>query len=582
MGVRGTSLQQHLHEVQLVTSLKSFDLVIAAARIVDGCGNPWYRGDIGVRGDRIAAIGPPRSLRGDTIHDAEERYAVPGFIDPHTHSDLAMLVHRRAETALLQGVTTQVTGNCGISAAPLAEAHRRDLVRLWDHYGWALEGVAWNWHTFEEYMAELESAGLGINLVPLVGHSALRIAAMGYEQRRPTAAELDHMRRLLDAGMRAGAVGFSTGLVYPPGCYAQTDELEALCEVAARHQGIYATHVRGERETILAADAEAVELGRCTEVPVQISHNAPKIGAPVGEALANLGLVEEARDRGLDVTVDNDLHSELAVRLSRALPQPVLDLDHDDLMALLRDGEGRRRLQEDVTADRYPGAGYSGLLRHGAFDRIVMLQAPADQSLLGLSVAAIASSRGRPAFDTYLDLIVEQEDEAVAIFEYIDPTAIRTLLRHPAAMICSDGLVMPPLDGTESAGDYWPCSYAEYPGILERLVREEGILTLEEAIRKMTSFPAQRFGLFDRGVIRPGMIADIVVLELSRLRDRATNPHPHRWPFENIPPRYPEGIDAVYVAGQLAVDEGGRTDCLSGRLLRRQGAGGRRGSVRRR
>jgi N-acyl-D-amino-acid deacylase len=561
-------MSRFVHGTHVLTAGESFDRVVAGARIVDGCGNPWYRGDLGLRGRRIEAIGPPYSLRGADVIDAGDRYATPGFVDPHTHSDVAMLLHRRAESALRQGVTTHVTGNCGMSAAPIETSHVHDLIRLWDHYGWAPAQLTWEWRSFAEYLGELESAGLGINVVPLVGHAALRIAAMGFERRAPSALELEHMRRLLAESMTAGAFGLSTGLVYPPGCYATQDEIVSLCAVVARYRGLYTSHVRGERETIIEADREAIDIGRQAGVPVEISHNAPKFGAASG-ADANLGLVEEARRHGLDVTVDNDLHTELAVRLSRALPQPVLDLGHDALLALLRTEEGRRRLQADVRDERYPGAGYTGLLKHDAYERIVVLEAPGQPDLAGSSIAAIAAGRGRPAFDTLLDLILEEDDRVVGIFEYIDPQNVRAVLKHPAAMVCSDGLVMSPLDGEPSAATYLPCSYGEYPGILERLVRDEGLLTLEETIRKMTSFPAQRFGLFYRGVLRPGMIADIVVFDLDRVRDRATNPFPHGRPFVNIPPRYPVGIDEVLVGGEVAISGSRHTGVLAGRLIRR-------------
>jgi N-acyl-D-amino-acid deacylase len=207
-------------------------------------------------------------------------------------------------------------------------------------------------------------------------------------------------------------------------------------------------------------------------------------------------------------------------------------------------------------------------VRHGAFERIVVLWAPQRPELAGRSVADIAADRGAEPFDTFLDLIVQEDDRVVGIFDYIDMADIRALLQHPLTMVCSDGLVMPPVEELSDPGLYWPCSYGEYPGILERFVRQEGALRLEEAIRKMTSFPAQRFGLLDRGVLRPGMAADVVVFDLDRVRDRATDPYPHRAPFENIPHGYPEGIDHVLVNGHPVVDHGEHTGELAGRVLR--------------
>jgi len=544
------------------------DLVIANGRIVDGCGNPWYYGDVAVRGDRIATIGAAGALRGRAVVDAGGRYVAPGFVDPHTHSDISILQHPRADSVVRQGVTTHVTGNCGMSPAPLSAAHRDEALHNWAHY-WDISGVAWDWTSFRQYLKALELAGGAINIAPLVGHGALRLAVMGLAQRLATEKELARMERLLDAALRAGAHGLSTGLVYPPGCYAGTDELVRLCRVVGRYQAMYTTHIRGERETILEAVTEALAIGRECGVAVEVSHNAPKWGARE-DAGANLALIEEARRDGLDVTTDNDVHTDLAPRLSRALPQPVLDLGHEALMALLGDPRERDDLRRAIADDVLPGAGYTGLVRHGCFDRIVILHAGRHPELRGRSVADIAADRGSAPLDTYLDLIVEEDDQIVGIFDYVDERDIRALLRSPLAMVSSDGLVMPPVETLDDPALYWPCSYGEYPGVLERYVRDEPVLRLEEAIRKMTSFPAQRFGLLDRGVLRPGLRADVVVFDLDKVRDRATNLYPHAYPFENIPHRHPEGLDWVLVNGEPVIAEGLHTGALPGRVLRRR------------
>jgi N-acyl-D-amino-acid deacylase len=544
------------------------DLVIANGRIVDGCGNPWYYGDVAVRGDRIAAIGAAGALRGRAVVDAGGRYVAPGFVDPHTHSDISILQYPRADSVVRQGVTTHVTGNCGMSPAPLSAAHRDEALHNWAHY-WDISGVAWDWTSFRQYLKALELAGAAINIAPLVGHGALRLAVMGLAERPAGEKELARMERLLDAALRAGAHGLSTGLVYPPGCYAGTDELVRLCRVVGRYQAMYTTHIRGERETILEAVAEALAIGRECGVAVEVSHNAPKWGARE-DAGANLALIEEARRDGLDVTTDNDVHTDLAPRLSRALPQPVLDLGHEALMALLGDPRERGDLRRAIADDVLPGAGYTGLVRHGRFDRIVILHAGRHPELRGRSVADIAADRGSAPLDTYLDLIVEEDDQIVGIFDYVDERDIRALLRSPLAMVSSDGLVMPPVETLDDPALYWPCSYGEYPGVLERYVRDEPVLRLEEAIRKMTSFPAQRFGLLDRGVLRPGLRADVVVFDLDKVRDRATNLYPHAYPFENIPHRHPEGLDWVLVNGEPVIAEGEHTGALPGRVLRRR------------
>jgi len=377
------------------------------------------------------------------------------------------------------------------------------------------------------------------------------------------------MQALLDEGMAAGAFGLSTGLVYPPGCFAGSEEIMALCRVAARYNGRYASHVRGERETILDAVAEAIHIGREAGVPVQISHNAPKYGAPC-DASANLKLVEAAREQGQDVTVDNDVHTDFGVSLPWSLPQHLHEQGVDRIIAMLRDPDTRRQIREELVEDRRPAFGPGGLLKHGRWERIFSLHAAHSPDAVGKTMADIARERDQDPFETYFDLIVENGDAIETVFDYIDPENIRLLLQHPAAMICSDGQVLAPYGFLGDAPTYSPCSYGEFPGVLERYVRDEALLTLEEAVRKMTSFPAQRFGLFDRGVLRPGAWADLVVFDLDRIADRATCVYPYTYPLENFPHRYPEGIDFVFVNGALVVEGEQHTGTLPGRVLRRQ------------
>jgi N-acyl-D-amino-acid deacylase len=375
------------------------------------------------------------------------------------------------------------------------------------------------------------------------------------------------MKELLTEAMEAGAFGMSTGLVYPPGCFASTEEIISLCQVVARYDGLYTSHIRGERETILEAVAEAIHIGREVGLPVHISHNSPKYGAPC-DASASLRLVEEARARGQDVTVDNDVHTDLGVALIDTLPQPVHERDSAEIIALLQDPDSRRAIEEEIVLDRLPAFGPAGLLRHSRWDRITILHAPNSQDVVGKTIEAIAQDRGQEPFEIYFGLIIENGGDVDAIFDYIDEANIRLLLQHPAVMICSDGQVLAPYGFLNDPPPYFPCSYGEFPGVLERYVRDEPVLTLEEAVRKMTSFPAQRFGLMDRGVLRPGAWADVVVFDLERICDRATNLYPHTYPFENYPHRYPKGIDYVFVNGVLVVEGDAHTGALPGKILR--------------
>jgi len=542
------------------------DSVITEARIVDGCGNPWFWGDIGVRSGRIDTVAKPGSLKGKMTISAEGRFLTPGFIDVHTHSDLTLLLNQRAESAVRQGVTTQIIGNCGMSPAPVSEDRLPELRHYWRAIALQPE-VTWQWRTFGDFLKTLEANGLGINIGALAGHGALRIAVMGFDDRKPDKSEMSLMQGLLSEAMADGAFGMSTGLVYPPGCFADTEEIISLCTVVAEHKGLYASHIRGERETILDAVSEAIRIGHEAGVPVQISHNAPKFGAPC-DAKGNLTLVEEARARGQDVTVDNDVHTDLGVMLRRCLPQRYREKKIEDVIDVLKDSKARAQIRDDIIADREPAFGPSGLLKHGCWDRIVIMHPESDPDIVGKSIEKIAGERDKDPFDTYFDLIVENGESVMANFDYIDQSNIEILLKHPAVMITSDGRALALSGFLNDPPPYSPCSYGEYPGVLERYVRDKKVLTLEEAIRKMTSFPAQRFGLANRGIIRTGMQADLVVFDLDRIKDRATNLFPHTYPFENVPHEYPEGIDYVLVNGKVCVENAEHTGRLPGQILR--------------
>jgi len=546
--------------------MSEYEIVLKNGRILDGCGNPWFYGDLALQGGRIAAIAAPGSLNCRQTLDMGERYVAPGFIDIHTHSDLSILVDRRAESAVRQGVTTHVLGNCGMSPAPVRSEHLQDMRSYWGSIA-AQPEVNWRWQTFAGYLAEIQNGGVSINIASLAGHAALRLAVMGYADRAPDAAELAGMKDLLQEAMQAGAFGFSTGLVYPPGCFAGTDEIIALARVAAAWNGFYASHIRGERETILEAVAEAIHIGREAGLPVQISHNAPKFGAP-NDARANLALVDAARSRGQDVTVDNDVHTDLAPALLDALPQRFQDLPEAEIKRLLGDHGFRQQVKAEIVLDEKPAFGPVGLLKHAQWQRITLLHAPHTPAAVGQTVAALASQAGRDPFDVYLDLIVENGGAASAIYDYIDENNIRLLLQHPAVMICSDSEALSTDGFLNDPPPYAPCSYGEFPGVLERYVRDQPVLTLQEAIRKMTSFPAQRLGLHDRGRLLPGMRADVVVFDLERIHDRATNLYPHTHPFENYPHQYPQGIEHVFVNGVLVVEGEQHTAALPGQVLR--------------
>lgn len=541
-----------------------YDIIIKNGRVIDGTGNPWMRADIGIRDGKIALVGDLSISQTTRVIDASGLIVTPGFIDIHTHSDLTLLINPKGESKVRQGVTTEVLGNCGTSPAPTSETTLELLKKTW---GLEAAEVDWHWKTYGDYLRRIENQGTAINIVGLVGHGTVRIAVMGVDNRAPTHEELTEMKALVQRSMAEGAFGMSSGLVYLPGSFATTDELVELCRVVAECGGLYTSHIRGERETIVDALKEAIEIAERSGVRLQVSHNCPKYGAH-GKFVEMSKIYDDARERGVDLTIDNDAHTDFNPQLIQVLPQWAQAGGDKAAAEKLRDPKTLERIRQETLDDRLPGPGYAGLVKHGRWDRIFLFHAVKNQSLMGKSIEEIAKLRDQAPIDTYLDLIVEEDGNVSGLFNYIDEEDIKALLRHPLMMVCSDGNAVAPYGVLGKIQGYWPCSYGEYPYILQRYVREEGVLTLQEAIRKMTSFPAQKLGLRDRGQIREGMWADIVVFDFDRIRDRATCRFPYTFPLPNYPHKYPEGIEYVLVNGQVVVLKGEHTGKLAGHVLR--------------
>lgn len=544
-------------------ALMVFDILIKNGLLIDGAGNPWFKADVGVSNGKIAEINTLTDADAERVLDVNGLVVSPGFIDIHTHSDLTLLINPHADSKIRQGVTTEVIGNCGMSAAPI---RKRTLNLLRDEWDSQAEKVKWNWTTFGEYLSQLEH-GISVNVASFVGHGTVRTAIMGVENIRPTRKEMEKMKTLVAESMEAGAFGLSSGLVYLPGCFAETSELIELCKVVANYGGFYTSHIRGERETIVDALKEAIEIGERAGVPVQVSHNCPKYGGH-GKLKEMFEIYEKARARGVEVTLDNDAHTDFNPNLSQVLPQWAQAGGNKKIVERLRDPKNRERIKKEIIKDKHPGPGYVGLVKHGRWDRIFLFRCRKNKNLIGKSLKAIAKIRHVDPFDTFFDLIIEEKGDVSALFNYIEEEDIRTLLKHPLMMVCSDGAASSRRGVLRKIEGYSPCSYGEYPYILERYVREEKVLSLQEAIRKMTSFPAQKLGLRDRGLLREGMWADIVIFNASTIKDKATSRFPYSFPLENYPHKYPEGIEYVIVNGEIVVEKGRHKGVFPGKVLR--------------
>ncbi len=526
------------------------DLKIEGATVIDGTGAAGSRADVGIRDDVIAAVGDLSREPASSNLRAAGRVLAPGFIDMHSHSDWRLWENRRAESKIRQGVTTEVVGNCGFSPAPVATEFLEDL------RGYALylpKGMDFEWRTVGEYLRAFDAEGTALNVVQLVGHGTLRIAAMGFARRAPDQKELTRMQRLMADAMEDGAWGLSTGLIYAPGSYAATEEIVEIARVAGRHRGFYASHIRGEGATLLDAVREAIRVGREGDLPVQVSH-VKAAGRPNWGRVADaLALIDAARAEGLDVTGDVYPYTASSTTLRTLLPDWALEGGVAAMLKRLGDPEVRARIRSELEA---PVTGQSLLDRIG-WENIMIAYCATRKDAEGRRLSEVGAARGMHPLDAALELIVDGAGKAYMILFQLAEADLRRALVHPMVMIGSDGSSLAPY-GVLGAGKPHPRSYGTFPRVLGEYAREQHVLSLAEAIHKMTGLPARRLGLRDRGVIRVGAKADLVIFDPKRVADQATYEEPHR---------YPVGIEHVVVNGRLVIKDGEHTGSLPGRLL---------------
>ncbi len=528
--------------------------------MVDGSGRSSYRADVGIKNGRIMKIGSVDNECSELV-DASGRVVAPGFIDMHSHSDYVLLVNPRAESKVRQGVTTEVIGNCGGSAAPMKGLAREMMERRRSPYG-----IDVDWETFDDYLRRLEE-GVAVNVATLVGHGTVRRCVMDLEERAPSQGELEEMKGLVEESMQDGAFGLSSGLVYPPGRYADTDELVELCRVVARHRGFYASHIRGERETMIEALEEAIDIGERAGVAVQVSHHPAKIGA-WGRSPETLAMMEEAATRGVDVTCDMHPYIGGSTGLSALLPPWAQAGGPERITERLKAPEDRERMRRDMIEEKVPGPGPCGLVKRGMWEKMVISSYPEDWPI-GRTLADIASERSVDPFTAYFDLLEASGAAGGVVGFYYNEEDIRNVLRHPRSMIGSDGYALAPY-GVLGSGRNHPRSYGTFPMVFRKYVRgasrpelmyDEGakVVSLEEAVMKMTSAPASRLRMGDRGLIEAGYWADIVVFDPDTMADTATYLNPYR---------YPVGVEHVFVNGVQVIRDGDHTGALPGKTLR--------------
>ncbi len=534
---------------------QTYDTIIRGGRIVDGTGSPWYSGDVGIREGKIAAIGKLDAARANRVIDAHGRIVAPGFIDMLGQSETTILVDPHLPSKIYQGITTEVTGEGG-SIAPLTP----ELIRL-DAAGWEHYHVHPDWKSFSEYFARLERQGMGINLASYVGATQVRRVILGDADRKPTAAELDRMIELVAEAMREGAAGLSTSLEYAPAPYASTEELIALAKAASKYGGIYATHMRNEGSNVFEAIDEAVRIGREANIPVEIWHLKVAGVANFGKMPQVIARIEAARRAGVDVTADTYAYTAWFNSFSAFIPPWAHDGGDAKLVQRLKDPAMRARIRKEMMT---PSKQWDNEWQEIPGPQSILLcvvQNPKLMKYQGMTIAQIAKARGTDPIDTIFQILVEDDAfSEVAVFGMSEPD-VELALEQPWVSVCNDSQGTAP-DGILGLEHPHPRAYGTFPRILRKYVREEHKLRLEDAIRKFSALPAQRMRFTDRGVLKKGMWADVVVFDPERITDLATFDKPNQ---------LSRGMDYVLVNGVPVLADGKMTSSLPGKVLRGPG-----------
>lgn len=522
-----------------------YDVLVKGGRLVDGTGSPWVKADVGITGDSISKVGVIEA-DADRVIDARELTVSPGWIDIHVHADHTVLGNPQCLSYAHQGITTVTMGNCGLSMYPLTPEHRDQLIEYMLPFTSGIP-TDWNWETMDEFLGKIGDVSL--NMVPFIGHGSIRIATMGFEDRAPTDDEFDTMKQHLVDAFNFGAFGMSTGLGYPPGLYTDEKELLDLMRIIKDYDGIYTIHMRSGEGNL----DDTIRLGKLSGVPVQISH----LGSSCGSQRVldgkhedtTLRKIDEARNSGVDISADIYPYTAGSSLLSQVIPAWLHVGGVQTMLKRLEDPNVRKRLEEE-----YAATGRD-------FDKIMVsfVKNDANKIFEGLSLLRIAEERSQSVVDTVCELLIDERAEAMNVTFWGNEEDVIAMVKHPAVMPCSDGWMHAPT-GPLGDGKPHPRCYGAFPRYFRRYVREEKTLTMEEAVRRMTSMPATRLGLQDRGLIRVGMKADITVFDPVAVSDTNSYENPHT---------YPTGIDSVLVNGEITVSKGKHTGALNGEILKK-------------
>ena len=539
------------------------DLIIQNATIIDGTGGKAFTADLTVTKDKIEEIAPGLNpVNSLEVIDAKGFCLAPGFIDIHTHSDFSLLDNPLAHSRVHQGVTTEVTGNCGGSPGPVPVAQRPAFMEymtdLGKTYKMRFGTDEWPWQDLDGFMDLLFDRGVCLNVVPLVGHGTLRACAMGYDPKVPDKNALDTMKQLLTLELKKGAFGLSSGLIYHPGAFAQKGELAALAKVAADYNAIYSTHMRSEGKFLFEAVDEALAVAKESGVSLEISHLKCETPVMWGNAPKLLSNIDRALDNGVRVNFDQYPYTAYSSGFIEFFPTWSKENGAAALIALLKNKTDRKRVFSAIT---HPPAEWDNPMEELTFDKILIngFRTGQNQALNGLSLEAIAHERNQDPLEAAFDIFCEEKGLLNMIVFAMDETDLETILKHPSGMVGSDGRSVTPLaDGPNLP--VHPRFYGTFPRVLSRYVRERQTISLEQAVNKMTGLPAAKLNLKDRGLIKPGMAADLVLFDPLEIKDQASFDTPHQ---------YACGISHVFVNGQAVIRKGTHTGERPGRRLSR-------------
>lgn len=535
------------------------EIIIKNGKIIDGTGNPGYYGEIVINKGKITQIKSKINELGKIEIDATDLIVCPGFIDAHSHTDFILPFFNTSESFVRQGITTCVIGMCGNSLAPIHPDKVEEFKQTYENTLPQYKTLKIPWYSYGEYLDELEKRGSAINLAGFVGYESIRIAGgAGYENRPPTAEELEKMKNYLTEAMEVGAFGMSTGLIYAPQVYAKTEELIELVKILTDYHGLYFSHIRGEGDTVINAVKELIEIVKKSGCSAgHIAHHKVIGKKNWGKSVETLHLIEEANKQGLDITCDSYPYKRSMTWLVTALPAWAREGGNEKTLSRLRNSDEIERIKkyiEESTED------WENLIRDEGFENIYIAMANSDEwkDYKGKSIPEITQIKGyKDDLETFLKLLIDEKLGIMVTSEGMHEEDIKRILKNRYQMIGTDGAGIPYLP---SLGAIHPRYYGTYPRILSKFVREEELLLLEQAIRKMTSFPAQRLGLRDRGIIKEGTWADIVIFNPNTIKDKATYENPHQ---------FPEGIPYVIVNGVIIVDNNKQNENYPGKVLRR-------------